>query len=126
MGTVPQSGVAACMSRGNPLPRESAATTGPALIGGLVCLGGTALLCCLATVIVAGSTSHHGASAAGTAMLWLLSAEALLGNLALVAYAVLLVRRRVPWWGLWWGAVAISMGLGMAMLVFVTLVMFNR
>lgn len=98
----------------------------PALLGGLACLGATALLCVLATVIVAGSTSHYGAAAAGTAMLWLLSAEALLGVLALVAYALLLVRRRVPWWGLWWTAVAAAMTLGMAMLGFVTLVMFNR
>lgn len=102
------------------------ATLAPALLGGLACLGGTALLSCLATVIVAGSTSHYGASAAGTAMLWLLSAEALLGVLALLAYAAVLVRRRVPWWGLWWTAVAVAMTLGMAMLGFVTLVMFNR
>lgn len=97
-----------------------------AVLGATACLGGTAALCFLATVIVAGSTSHYGASAAGTAMLWLLSAEALLGVLALGAYALLLVRRRVPWWGLWWTAVAAAMTLGMAMLGFVTLVMFNR
>lgn len=98
----------------------------PALLGGLACLGGTAVLCFLATVLVAGSTSQWGAADAGHAMLWLLSAEALLALLALAAYAALLVRRRVPWWGLWCGAAGIAMALGQSLLAFVTLVVFNR
>lgn len=97
-----------------------------ALLGAAACLGGTALLCVLATVVVAGSTSHYGAAAVGPVMLWLLAGEALLGLLALAAYALALVRNGVPWWGLWWGAVALVMGLGLVTLGFVTLVLFNR
>ena len=105
---------------------QRAAPVAIALLGGAACLGGTALLCGLATAIVAGSTGQWGAADAGRAMLWLLSAEALLALLALAAYAALLNRRRKAWWGLWWGAAAIAMGLGQSMLAVVALVMFNR
>lgn len=51
------------------LPPASAKATPGAVVGALICLGGTALLCVLATVIVAGSSSHLGATAAGQVML---------------------------------------------------------
>jgi hypothetical protein len=97
-----------------------------AVLGAVACLGGTALVCVGATVIVAGSTSRYGATAAGQAMLWLFAGELLIALLALLAYARTLIRRRLRWWGLWWGAVALLMGLGLALLGALTLVLFNR